>query len=126
MRKNHSLEKITRKHIAEVIGIRDFRTTLMYAVPVFTFVTGVYFGSLAHHDSKKEKELRKIVNDAIALDMPEPTLGYMQPFKAEEMEYDNKLLEYYKDKIIECNPDFEKDFIVRKAPDLNKDGKVGY
>ena len=120
----NDLEKITQKKY-EVIGLKDLKDILKYTIPASILITGLYVGSYLLADAERDKGFKKIVDEARVIGLSEPALGYMQTFRAENMDSDSSLLKHYLQKIIELNPNFLHDLVVRKAPDLNKDGKVG-
>lgn len=120
----NDLEKITQKKY-EIIGLKDLKEVLKYTIPASILLTGLYVGSYLLADSERDKGFKRIVNEAKVIELSEPVLGYMQTFRAENMDSDPSLLKYYLQKIIELNPNFLHDLVLRKAPDLNKDGRVG-
>lgn len=120
----NNLENITQKKYG-VIGLKDMKDSLKYTIFASMLITGLYVGSYLLTDHERDKKFKKIVDEANVIELCESAFGYIQTFRAENMDSDPSLLEYYLQKIIKYNPNFMHDFVVRKALDLNKDGKVG-
>ncbi len=119
-----NLEEITQNKY-ESFGLKDIKEVLKYTIPASIVITGLYVGSYLSADSEREREFKRIVDEAKVIELSEPAIGYMQLFRAEKMGSDPRLLEHYRQKIIQLNPNYDHDLVVRKAPDINKDGAAG-
>ncbi len=119
-----TLEDITQKE-DEGFGFKEIKEALKYTIPTGILLTAWYVGSTLLVDAEREIRFKNLVDKAQVLELSKPEIGYMQTFKAENIDSDTSLLKHYLQKIIELNPNFIHDLVVRKAPDLNKDGEVG-
>ena len=119
-----TLEDITQKE-DEGFGFKEIKEALKYTIPTGILLTAWYVGSTLLVDAEREIRFKNLVDKAQVLELSKPEIGYMQTFKAENIDSDTSLLKHYLQKIIELNPNFSHDLVVRKAPDLNKDGEVG-